>query len=325
MPDGSVAGGPMFYIRSGLHLPWLAGAYAFFVGCKTTLATSLIQSNSIAVAMNSEFGLKPIITGIGLAILTWLVIVGGIKIIGRVTEFLSPIMVLVYIVGAFITIIVFASRLPEALSMIFVGAFRPESVGGGIAGVTVARAIRYGMARGAYSNEAGTGTASVLHAAAKTSEPARQGFLGSLDVFIDTLVICTLTALAVLASGAWTHGTSTEMTANAFNMALPQIGGLIVVASSFLFGYSSLIAVPYYGKIAFSYLFGAWIKHPYNWIFCIFVIIGATVEVEVAWSVGDMLSGLMVVTNLIGVIGLSGLAVANIRQYLKDILFQKKP
>lgn len=319
MPDGSIAGGPMYYIREGLKLTWLAGAYALFMGCKALFSIPIVQSNSIAVAMTSELGIKPWMSGLGLAFFTWLVIVGGIKTIGKVTEFLSPFMVALYVFGAFFTIITFASQLPEAFIMIFTGAFKPSAVGGGIAGVTIARAIRYGMARGTYSNEAGTGTAAVLHAAARTNEPAQQGFLGSLDVFIDTLVICTLTALAVLTSGAWTHGTSTAMTANAFNSAMPQIGGLIVVASSFLFGYSSLISVSYYGKIALNYLFGPWIKRPYNWIFCLFIYIGATLEVEVAWSVGDMVNGLMAVTNLIGVLGLSGIAVAAVRKYLKDI------
>jgi len=324
MPDGSIAGGPMYYIREGLKLTWLAGAYALFMGCKSLFSIPIVQSNSIAVAMTSELGIKPWMSGLGLAFCTWLVIVGGIKTIGKVTEFLSPFMVALYVFGAFFTIITFASQLPEAFTMIFTGAFNPSAVGGGIAGVTIARAIRYGMARGTYSNEAGTGTAAVLHAAARTSEPARQGFLGSLDVFIDTLVICSLTALAVLTSGAWTHGTSTEMTANAFNSAMPQIGGLIVVASSFLFGYSSLISVSYYGKIALNYLFGPWIKRPYNWVFCLFIYIGATLEVEVAWSVGDMVNGLMAVTNLIGVLGLSGIAVAAVKTYLKNLDLSEK-
>ena len=324
MPDGSIAGGPMYYIREGLKLTWLAGAYALFMGCKALFSIPIVQSNSIAVAMTSELGIKPWMSGLGLAFCTWLVIVGGIKTIGKVTEFLSPFMVALYVFGAFFTIITFASQLPEAFAMIFTGAFNPSAVGGGIAGVTIARAIRYGMARGTYSNEAGTGTAAVLHAAARTSEPVRQGFLGSLDVFIDTLVICTLTALAVLTSGAWTHGTSTEMTANAFNSAMPQIGGLIVVASSFLFGYSSLISVSYYGKIALNYLFGPWINRPYNWIFCLFIYIGATLEVEVAWSIGDMVNGLMAVTNLIGVLGLSGIAVAAVKTYLKNLDLSEK-
>lgn len=185
--------------------------------------------------------------------------------------------------------------------------------------MTVLRAVRYGLARGAYSNEAGTGTAAVFHASAKTSEPVRQGLIASLDVFFDTLVICTLTALSVLVTGAWTTGTSTEMTAAAFNTALPRIGGLIVMASSFLFGYSSLIAVPYYGEISFSYLLGVWIKRPFRWIFCLVIFIGAVMKVEEAWSIGDVFNGMMAFTNLIGLVGLAGLAMRSVKSYLSKI------
>lgn len=319
MPDGSIAGGPMYYISEGLRLPWLAGVFAFFMGCKPLFSTSTIQSNSIALAVRTQLGIEPWISGLGLAVLTWLVIIGGIKSIAKVTEFLSPFMVFLYILGGMITLIIFAPRLPHALSLIFIGAFKPSSITGGVAGMTVARAIRYGLARGAYSNEAGTGTAAVFHATAKTSEPVRQGLIASLDVFIDTLVICTLTALTVLASGAWTEGTSTEMTAAAFNAAFPGVGGLIVATSSFLFGYSSLIAVTYYGEISFSYLFGVWIKRPYRWVFCLMILVGAVLEVEVAWSIGDVINGMMAFTNLFGILGLSALAISAIKDYLKNI------
>ena len=319
LPDGSVIGGPMYYIKEGLGLPWLAGIFAFFMGCKPLFSTTSIQSNSVALVLKSQLGLEPWISGLGLALLTWLAIIGGIKSIAKVTKFLSPFMVFLYILGALFTIIIFASQIPQALSLIFVGAFKPSAITGGIAGMTVKNAIRYGLARGAYSNEAGTGTAAVFHATAKTSEPVRQGLIASLDVFIDTLVICTLTALTVLVTGAWTQGTSTEMTAAAFNLALPQIGGLIVAASSFLFGYSSLIAVTYYGEISFSYLLGKWIKLPFRWIFCLVIFMGAVMKVEVAWSIGDVFNGMMVFTNLIGVLGLSGLAIAYVKSYLKNI------
>ncbi|TET66851.1 MAG: sodium:alanine symporter family protein [Candidatus Aminicenantes bacterium] len=319
LPDGSVIGGPMYYIKEGLGLPWLAGIFAFFMGCKPLFSTTSIQSNSVALVLKSQLGLEPWISGLGLALLTWLAIIGGIKSIAKVSEFLSPFMVFLYIFGALFTIIIFASHIPQALSLIFVGAFKPSAITGGIAGMTVKNAIRYGLARGAYSNEAGTGTAAVFHATAKTSEPVRQGLIASLDVFIDTLVICTLTALTVLVTGTWTQGTSTEMTAAAFNLALPQIGGLIVAASSFLFGYSSLIAVTYYGEISFSYLLGKWIKLPFRWIFCLVIFMGAVMKVEVAWSIGDVFNGMMVFTNLIGVLGLSGLAIASVKSYLKNI------
>jgi len=318
-PDGTIAGGPMYYIKEGLRLPWLAGLFAFFMGCKPLFATTTIQSNSIALALKTQLGIEPWISGLVLAVLTWLVIIGGIKSIARVTEFLSPFMVFLYIFGAFFTIIAFYSRLPHAFSLIFVSAFKPSAIAGGVAGMTVLRAVRYGLSRGAYSNEAGTGTAAVFHASAKTSEPVRQGLIASLDVFFDTLVICTLTALSVLVTGAWTTGTSTEMTAAAFNAALPRIGGLIVMASSFLFGYSSLIAVTYYGEISFSYLLGVWIKRPFRWIFCLVIFIGAVMKVEEAWSIGDVFNGMMAFTNLIGLVGLAGLAIRSVKSYLRKI------
>jgi AGCS family alanine or glycine:cation symporter len=323
-PDGSVAGGPMYYIRDGLKLPWLAGIYAFFMGCKPLFATTSIQSNSIALALKTQFGLEPWISGLGLAVLTWLVIVGGIKSIAKVTTFLSPFMVFLYIFGALFTLIAFAPKLPHAFYLIFVGAFNPSAITGGVVGMSVARAIRYGLARGAYSNEAGTGTAAVFHAAAQTSEPVRQGLIASLDVFIDTIVICSLTALAVLVTGVWNTGiTSTAMTAAAFNAALPKYGGLIVAASSLLFGYSSLITVPYYGEISFKYLLGKWIKQPFRWIFCLVIFAGAVMKVEEAWSIGDIFNGMMAFTNLIGLVGLSGMALMLVKSYLKKLDNQK--
>jgi AGCS family alanine or glycine:cation symporter len=323
MPDGAVVGGPMYYIREGLGLPWLAGIYAFFMGCKPLFSTSTIQSNSVALALNTQLGIENWISGLGLAFLTWLVIIGGIKSIAKVTKFLSPFMVILYLLGALATIMIFASEIPRAFSLIFISAFKPSSITGGVVGMTVTRAVRYGLARGAYSNEAGSGTAAVFHATAQTSEPVRQGLIASADVFIDTIIICTLTALTVLVTGVWTEGTSTGMTTTAFNAALPGVGGLIVAASSLLFGYSSLIAVTYYGEISFSYLLGLWIKKPYRWIFCIGIFVGAVLKVEVAWSIGDVINGMMVFTNLFGILGLSALAVTAIKSYLKDM--EKSP
>lgn len=322
-PDGTVAGGPMYYIMDGVPLgrltPWLAGIFAFFMGGKALFATTAVQSNSIALAMKTQLGLDPWISGVALALLVWLAIIRGIRSIAKVTAVLSPLMVVLYIGGALLTVALFASRIPQALQMIIVGAFNPQAVGGGVAGATVAGAMRYGLARGAYSNEAGTGTAAVFHAAAKTSEPVRQGLIASLDVFIDTLVICTLTALAVLVTGAWTSGTSTEMTVNAFNAALPGIGGLVVAASSLLFGLSSLIANPYYGEISYAYLFGERIRLPFRWVFCGMIVLGSIMKVEVAWSMGDLFNGMMALPNLIGILFLSGIAVRSVSGYLERI------
>ena len=324
-PDGTVAGGPMYYISRGLGMPWLAGTFAFFMGGKALFATTTVQSNSIAIAMWTQLGIPLWVSGLGLALLVWASIIGGIRSIARVTVILSPLMVILYLGGALVTVALFMGQVPEALRLIFVGAFSPRAVGGGVAGATLATAMRYGFARGAYSNEAGTGTAAVFHAAARTSEPVRQGLIASLDVFIDTMVVCTLTALAVLVTGVWTAGTSTEMTVNAFNTALPGIGGLVVAASSLLFGLSSLIANPYYGEISYAYLFGFRIRVPFRWIFCGMVLLGAVLRVEVAWSIGDIFNGMMAFTNLIGVLGLSGLAVSAIRTYMEGMRTSSPP
>ena len=222
--DGTASGGPMYYIADGLGWKWLAAAYAFFMGGKALFSTTLIQSNSIAVAMDSTFGVEPWVAGVAVAAVVWLVIVGGIRSIARVATVLTPVMVVFYVAGAFVTLFSFASRIPEALTLIVVGAFDPSALAGGAGGVSVAMAMRYGMARGAYSNEAGNGTAAVFHAAARTSSPARQGLIASLDVFLDTIVICTLTALTVLVSGVWTEGTSTAMVAAGFDARSPERG-----------------------------------------------------------------------------------------------------
>ena len=248
--------------------------------------------------------------------LTWLVIIGGLQSIARVAVLLAPIMVVVYLVGAGYTLLLFAGQIPHALGLIFKGAFDPAAVGGGAAGATIATAMRFGLARGAYSNEAGTGTAAVFHAPAKTSEPVRQGLLASFDVFLDTLVICTVTALAVLVTGAWTEDTtSAAMTVRAFEHALPRLGGMIVALSSLLFGFTSLIGAPYYGETSLAYLLGVSTRVPFRWLYCSLVLIGALTTVEVAWSIGDLRNGLMVITNLIGLIGLSNLAIRMVNDY----------
>ena len=237
--DGTIAGGPMYYISRGLGWGWLGGLFALFMGCKALFSTSIVQGNSIAVAMNSELNISPQVTGVLLAVFTWLVIIGGLQSIARVTQFLAPLMVVFYFGGAIITLAQFADQIPHALRLIVVGAFNPQAVGGGIAGATLATAMRYGLARGAYSNEAGTGTAGVFHAPAKTSEPVRQGMLASIDVFLDTFVVCSLTALVVIATGVWDEGTtSTAMAASGFSQGMPVVGGFdcfVVVAVVWFF------------------------------------------------------------------------------------------
>jgi len=308
--DGVFSGGPMYYIRDGLNWKFLAIIFAFAMGTKTLVSTSIVQGNSMSLVVKSELGIPMIITGIILAFLTWIVIIGGIKSIGRIAEILSPFMVTLYVVGGLIVIFIFYKDIPGVFYQIFSNAFTGSSATGGFAGATVLLAMRHGVAKGAYSNEAGTGSAPVVHAVAKTGSPDRQGTIAMMDVFVDTIIICTITALPILLTGEWTKGiTSSEMTAAAFSRGLPVIGGLIVMLSSLLFGYSSLIGWVYYGEQCFSFLFGTWIKKPFRWIYCLLIIFSTVINVESVWNLGDTLNGLMAIPNLIGLAFLGNIVV----------------
>ena len=313
--QGNTVGGPMYYLSRKLGLRKLGAIFALVMGVKVLLSTSIVQGNSIAVALDTQFGFPRIASGLFLAFVTGLVILGGLKSIARAAAVVAPFMMVLFFIGGSITIGMFFNHIQDAFRLILVGAFNPQALGGGAAGVTVATAIRYGLARGTFSNEAGTGTAAVIHAPAKTSEPVRQGLIASLDVFLDTFVVCSFTALTVLVTGAWLEADSTAMAVTAFNSALPGIGGGIVALSSLLFGFSSLFGATYYGETAMFYLFGPRIRYPYRIVFCLLIILGSGVTVHVAWAVGDLLNGLMTLINLVGLIGLSGFVVKMVRSY----------
>jgi AGCS family alanine or glycine:cation symporter len=314
--DGTMASGPMYYIREGLGWPWLAAIFAFFMGIKALFATTLVQTNSIALVINQQTGTPQWFVGVLMAALTWFVIIGGVRSIGRFAAKLTPLMGILYVGGAVIVLALYFRQIPTALSLIFRNAFLPSAAIGGFAGAAVQQAIRYGVARGVYSNEAGTGSAPVAHGAARTDSPVRQGMIAMLGVFVDTAVICSMTALVILVTGAWTSGeTSTVLTSVAFDQKLPGVGAWIVLLSSLLFGYSSLISWPYYGEQCFAYLFGVRVKRPYRWAFCVVVLLGGLTRVEFAWNVGDILNGMMAIPNLVGILGLSGVVVRLTREH----------
>jgi len=313
--DGSYSGGPMYFIREGLNWKVLAYIFAFAMGVKTLISTAFIQGNSMTLVVKSELGIPMIISGIVLAVLTWIVIIGGIKSIGRIAEFLSPFMVILYVLGGLIVILLYYKNIPSAFYQIFKSAFTGSSAAGGFAGATVLLSMRHGVAKGAYSNEAGTGSAAVVHAVAKTGEPVKQGIIAMMDVFVDTIIICSITALPIILTGEWTQGiTSSEMTAAAFSRGIPVVGGLIVMFSSLLFGYSSLIGWVYYGEQCFSFLFGKWIKKPFRWMYCLFIVLSTVLNVEAVWNFGDTLNGLMAIPNLIGLAFLGGMVVKLVKE-----------
>ncbi|MCP4725102.1 MAG: sodium:alanine symporter family protein [bacterium] len=299
--DGTFSGGPMYYIQKILKLKWLAVIFAVAMGSKTLLATATIQSNSISLAAKTATGIPMIAACIILAILTWLVIVGGIKSIARVLGKITPAMVAIYLTAGMIVIIFNISSLFEAFRLIFESAFTYKGASGGFAGASVMMALRYGVARGFYSNEAGTGSNPIMFSTAKTDSPVNQSLIGMFGVFIDT-VVGTITGITILITGVWTTGlTSTALTTEAFADVFSGAGGYIMLVSSFLFGYSTLIAWCFYGEQCFAYVWGDRIKIFFRWAFCIAIIFGF-IRVEALWSVGDLLNGFTILTNLVALV-----------------------
>jgi len=307
--DGTFIGGPMVYIKKALGWKWLAYAFAAAMSVKTLIATTSIQSNSMSIVMLNEFGMPQLVSCLIIAILTWLVIIGGLKKIAKTAEYLSPIMTIIYLTGGLLVIIINAENLIPVLKDIFTYAFTSKSATGGFAGASVLMALRYGAARGAYSNEAGTGSVAIMHATAQSDSPVKQSLISMMGVFIDTIIICTITALAILTAGIWTDGlNSTALTSESFASTF-VFGNWIVLASSLLFGYSTLITWSFYGEQCAAFMFGDKIKKYYRWLFSSAILIGAVGNPENIWSLGDLLNGITVVINLIGIIALSPIVI----------------
>ena len=306
--DGRYVGGPMYYIEKGLgkSWKWLAVLFAFFGALASFGIGNMTQANSVALAVEGSFKIPPLATGIVLAVLTGLVIVGGIKRIGAITEKLVPFMAAIYIAGGLFILLSNVGAIPGAFAIIFKEAFTGTAAVGGFAGATMARAIRYGIARGVFTNEAGLGSAPIAHAAATTDHPVRQGLWGIFEVFADTIVICSITALAIITTGAWESGESgAVLTTLAFNTAIPG-GGIIVTIGLVLFAYSTILGWAYYGERCLEYLAGTKPILAYRLIWVVFIVIGAVGGLEFIWSLADTLNGLMAIPNLIGVLFLSG-------------------
>ena len=315
--DGTFLGGPMVYIQKGLRWKWLAIAFAVAMGFKTLLATTSIQSNSMSIVLNNQFNIPLIYSCIVIAFLTWLVIIGGLKTIARTAQFLTPFMTIAYLVGGIIILALNFDKLPAVFAEIFTYAFTPKGAFGGFAGASVMMALRYGAARGAYSNEAGTGSVAILHATAQSDSPVRQSLIAMLGVFIDTIIICSITALVVLLFGHWTSDlNSTALVSESFKQGIP-IGNWVVLGASLLFGYSTLIVWCFYGEQCAAFLFGDRAKVIYRWLFCCSILIGANSSAENIWSWGDLLNGITVIINLIGILALSPVVVRTTFEKLK--------
>lgn len=306
--EGNWVGGPMYYISKGLNLKWLGVVFSIFGALAAFGIGNMVQSNSVASALEASFNLPPWITGLVLAIGAGLVIIGGIKRIATVTEKIVPFMAVFYIIAALVVILLNIRGVPAAFAMIFQSAFTARSAVGGFAGATVMMAMRRGIARGVFSNEAGLGSAPIAHAAARTDHPVRQGLWGVFEVFADTIIICSLTALAILSTGVWSSGiTGAALTTEAFNIGLPGVGGYIVSIGILFFAFSTILSWAYYGEKCAEHLFGTRVNKWYRWLWIPVIVVGAVGNLELIWDIADTLNGLMALPNLIGLLGLSGL------------------
>ncbi|MBA7527853.1 Amino-acid carrier protein AlsT [subsurface metagenome] len=317
--DGVYAGGSMYFIEKGLGQKWLGWLFAFFGAICAFGIGDMVQTNSMALVGNAVFKIPFVATGFVLAFLVWIVVIGGIKRIGEVTEKLVPFMAVFYIIGAMIIIISKINLLPTAFGEIFKSAFTGRAAFGGFVGATVAQAMRFGVARGIFSNEAGLGSASIAHAVAQTKQPVRQGSIAMVGVMIDTLIICTMTGLVIVMTGALGTGfTSTALTAHAFTSVLGGAGGPIIAFGSLLFGYSTIITWCYYGQQCARYIFGPLVVKPYAWLFVIVAFLGAIVKVPFVWLLTDTLNGAMAIPNLIGLVFLSGVMAKEVKEYFSN-------
>jgi AGCS family alanine or glycine:cation symporter len=311
----TVLSGPMYYLRDGLKSPALAWTFALVAAVAALTTTPFTQPNSIALVVNSVFGIPKVAIGIVIAVLTWLVIIGGIKSIGRAAEKLSPLKVGLYLVGGLIVILFNAARIPAVLALVFREALTTQSA----LGFGLFVAMRYGIARGIYANEAGYGTAAVAYGTAQSTQPVQQGLNAIIEVFTVSFVTSSISALTILLTGVAGSGvTSSAAVAAAFNSSMPVVGGWIVAFCVFLFGYTTLIGWAYYGEQFFEYILGRKVTVPYRWIYCILIPFGAVTRVEVVWAWGDLMNALQVFPNLIGVIGLSGIVAKIARERLRS-------
>ncbi len=332
--DGAWVGGPMYYIKNGLKKPWLAAVFAVFAMIACIGTGNATQSNSISGVLESSFGIPLWITGIILAVLVGVVILGGVKRIASVNEKLVPVMAVFFILAAIASLIINVGRIPTAFSLIFTEAFNFKAAFGGAAGYGILNAMRYGIGRGVFSNEAGLGSAPIAHATTNTENPVKQGMWGVFEVFITTIVICTMSALVVLTSdvylSAFYAGTAptvsgAPLSSAAFGEALPYVGGIGIAIATVFFALSTILGWAYYGEVCAGYLFSK--KRDtailvYRIIYVAFVFIGAVANINVVWLIADCFNALMAVPNLIALILLSGVVVKALNDHFKD---SKKP
>jgi AGCS family alanine or glycine:cation symporter len=319
---GEQSGGPMYYLSRGIELgplgPILGWLFALFAAVAAFGIGNMVQSNSVADAIFTSFGVPKWQTGLAIAILAGAVILGGIKSIGRFTGVFVPLMIVAYMLGSGVILVMNAEHLPAAFRLIFSQAFSGTAATGGFVGATLAAGIRYGVARGIFSNESGLGSAGIAAAAAQTREPVRQALVSMTQTFIDTIVVCSFTGLAIISTGAWTSGENgAPLTQLAFREGLPgNWGGWIVAVSLSMFAFSTILGWSYYGEKSVEYLLGVRAVAPYRVAFVIASFFGAVYSLGFVWTLSDVMNGLMALPNLVGLLLLSGVIARETRAFL---------
>lgn len=325
--SGAYIGGPMYYIKNGLGLKWLAAIFAAFAMIACIGTGNATQSNSISSVLDMNFSIAPWITGLILTVIVGVVIIGGVKRIATVNEKLVPVMAVFFILACIVAIAFNIQKVPAAFALIFKEAFNFKSAFGGVAGYGILSAMRYGVGRGIFTNEAGLGSAPIAHSASSTKEPVKQGLWGVFEVFITTIIICTMSAIVILTSGiysgAFSAGVAPDVTgaalsSAAFNEAIPFVGGIGIAIATIFFSLSTMLGWAYYGEVSVGYLFKNHSKLAitiYRVIYVAFVFIGAVAEIGTVWLVADCFNALMALPNLVALIGLSGLVVKITREH----------
>jgi AGCS family alanine or glycine:cation symporter len=315
---GNHVGGPMYYIKNGMgkNWAWLGTTFAIFGAIAGFGIGNGVQSNSIAQVIETNFSIPPLMTGLVCMVLVGAVLMGGIKRIGSVAGALVPFMAVAYIIAGLIVLSINADQIAPAISLIFESAFTGHAAEGGFAGAAVWAAIRFGVARGVFSNEAGLGSAPIAHAAAQTKDPVRQGLVAMLGTFLDTLLICTITGLVIVTSGLWTSGTSgAALTSAAFAQALPGVGNYLVAISLAIFAFTTIIGWSFYGERCVEFLLGVKAIKPYRILWVLAIPVGATLSLDFVWLLADTLNAMMAIPNLIAIMVLSPVVFKLTREF----------
>lgn len=319
--NGIVSGGPIYYIRynfKGKFGKFLSAFFSVAIILALGFMGNMVQSNSIGSSFQGAFGVNPLFMGIIIAIVAGIIFLGGIKRIARFTEKIVPIMAFLYIIGCIVILCMNPAGLVQAIKDIFVGAFAPQAIGGGLLGVTVQKAMRFGVARGLFSNEAGMGSTPHAHAAAEVDHPCDQGVIAMIGVFIDTFIILTLTALVIVSSGLYADGqTGAALAQSAFNASFGSFGNIFIAVCMLFFAFTTIVGWYYFGEVNVRALFGDRLVKVYAVIVVICVVIGSTLRVDLVWNMSDMFNGLMVLPNLIGLLPCVGVVMSKTAEYEK--------